>query len=116
VLFDKKYLESALVGSIGKGSRMGPGKSAKESVAGEYRLSKMGPALWWADTGSSQDAQAMLRLRSGVLTLGSGMLRLYSRYAQATQALLIQAQVKAAAAYVQRLKRNQGKNNLILSL
>jgi hypothetical protein len=80
VLFDKKYLESALVGSIGKGSRMGPGKSAKESVAGEYRLSKMGPALWWADTGSSQDAQATLRRAHPRLRHAQALFKVCSGY------------------------------------
>jgi hypothetical protein len=43
-----------------------------------------------ADSGRAQDAQALLRLCLGMPTLGSGMLTI--------------AQVKAAAAHVQRLK------------
>ena len=75
-------------------------KFGKETVAGAHRRPKWGLRYSaQADLGCAQDAQAMLRLCSGSVQVGSPS-----------------AQVKVAVAHVRRLKRNQRKGKLILSL
>lgn len=71
----------------------------------------MGPALEWlrAWSGCSSFTQALLRLYSGLLNLGLGMLI-------SAQVCSPSTQVKAAAAHVERLKRNERKKKIILSL
>jgi hypothetical protein len=80
-------------------------KFGKETIAG-HAGTKIGSILWCAGWLTSL----------GVLR----MLRLYSGSAQAcspsTQVWSPSAQVKAAVAHVRRLKRNQRKGKLILSL
>ncbi len=78
----------------------------------------MGPILQCSGcSGSAQacsgSAQALLRLAQALLRLCSGLLRLRSGSAPACSP---SAQVKAAVAHVRRLKRNQRKGKLILSL
>jgi hypothetical protein len=68
-------------------------KFGKETIAGAHGRPKWVPDHGaQADSGHAQDAQALVRLRSG------------------------SAQVKAAVAHVRRLKRNQQQGKLILSL
>jgi hypothetical protein len=85
-------------------------KFGKETIAGVYRRPKW--VLYYnaqADSGRAQDAQAC----SGSAQACSPSDQVRSPSAQACSPL---AQVKAAVAHVRRLKRNQRKGKLILSL
>jgi hypothetical protein len=121
VLFDKRDPKSA----PGRNPYKGPGadsraKLGKETIAGAHRRPK------WVPNYSGQVAQALLRLCSGLLGLAracSGLLRLAQACSGSAPACSPSAQVgspsaqvKAAAAHVRRLKRNQRKKKLILSL
>jgi hypothetical protein len=78
-------------------------KFGKETIDGAHRRPKWAPHYGaQADSGRAQDAQALLRYA-----------QVYSGSAQVCSP---SAQVKAAAAHVWRLKRNQRKKKLILSL
>jgi hypothetical protein len=72
--------------------------------------------------GVLRHVQALLRLAqafSGLLRLAqacSGLLRLFQACSPSAQVCSPSAQVKAAVAHVRRLKRNQRKGKLILSL
>jgi hypothetical protein len=75
-------------------------KFGMETVAGAHRRPKWVPHYRaQADSKCAEDAQARLRLGSG-----------------SAQACSPSAQVKAAVTHVRRLKRNQRKGKLILSL
>ena len=75
-------------------------KFGKETIAGAHRRPKWVPRYGaQADSGSAQACSGSAR---AWLTLGSGILR--------------HAQVKAAVAHIRRLKRNQRKGKLILSI
>ena len=82
-------------------------KFGKETIAGAHRRPKWVPHYGaQADSGRAQDAQALLRLCSGSAQACS----------PSAQVCSPSAQVKAAVAHVRRLKRNQRKGKLILSL
>jgi hypothetical protein len=103
-------------------------KFGKETVAGAYRRPKWVPHYGTqADSGHTQDtqgsaqallrlAQALLGLAQALLRLCSGLLRLARACSPSAQVYSPSAQVKAAVAHVRRLKRNQQKGKLILSL
>jgi hypothetical protein len=93
----------------------------KEAVAGAHRGLNWVPHYGsQADLGRAQDAQALLRLCSGSAQACSPSAQACSPSTQVcsplAQVCSPSAQVKAAVAHVQRLKRNQRKGKLILSL
>ena len=67
-------------------------------------------------SGSAQACSGLLRLSSGSAQACSGLLRLAQACSGSAPACSPSAQVKAAVAHVRRLKRNQRKGKLILSL
>jgi hypothetical protein len=82
-------------------------KFGKETVTGAHRRLKWVPHYGaQADSGRAQDTQALLRPCSGSAPACSSSAHVCSPLAQ----------VKAAVAHVRRLKRNQRKGKLILSL
>ena len=96
-------------------------KFGKETVAGAQRRPKWVPHYGaQADSGRAQDTQALLRLAQALFRLCSGSAQACSGSAPAcspsAQVGSPSAQVKAAVAHVRRLKRNQRKGKLILSL
>jgi hypothetical protein len=97
-----------------RGQKRIPGQSGKETVAGAHKRPKLVPHY------NAQDTQALLRLwsSSGQACSGSDQVRSPSAQVCSPSAYVCSpsAQIKAAPAHVRRLKRNQRRGNLILSL
>jgi hypothetical protein len=133
-LFDKKDSQNLLWQEPCKGAKTDSRENfGKEIVArvGTHKRPKWVPYYGGqADSGRGQDGSGSAQACSGLLRLAQAMLRLAqdcSGYAQAcsgsasayspsAQACSPSAQVKAAVAHIRRLKWNQRKGKLILSL
>jgi hypothetical protein len=111
VLLDRRDPKSVAAGALVRDQKRIPSKARPGNCSRGAREAKMVFHII-----VRRLIQALLRLCSGLLRLCSGLLRLCSGYSPSAQVSSPSAQVKAAVAHVRRLKRNQRKGKLILSM